>query len=58
MTLEQLSYLSDIVGVVLIVASLIYVAQQLRQNTAMMSASVIGMTALKFFMINLQKLFL
>ena len=35
MTLEQLSYLAEIIGVVLIVVSLVYVAQQLRQNTEM-----------------------
>lgn len=39
MTLEQYSYLSQIIGVVLVVASLIYVAQQLRQNTLMMRSS-------------------
>lgn len=40
MTLEQLSQLSDIIGVVLIVASLVYVALQVRQNTnAQLAAS-------------------
>jgi hypothetical protein len=29
MTLEQLAYLADLIGVVLIVASLVYVARQL-----------------------------
>lgn len=38
MTLEQFAYLAEIIGVILVVASLIYVAQQLRQNTAMMKA--------------------
>jgi len=33
MNLEQASYLAEIIGVVLVVASLIYVARQLRQNT-------------------------
>ena len=38
MTLEQMAYLAEIVGVILIVASLIYVGRQLRQNTEMMRA--------------------
>jgi hypothetical protein len=38
MTLEQISYLAEIIGVILVVASLIYVGQQLRQNTEMMRA--------------------
>lgn len=33
MTLEQWSYIADITGVLLIIASLFYVARQLRQNT-------------------------
>ncbi len=33
MTLEQIASLAEIIGVVLVIASLIYVAQQLRQNT-------------------------
>ena len=33
MTLEQYAYLAEIVGVILIIASLVYVARQLRQNT-------------------------
>jgi len=33
--LEQLAYLAEIIGVVLIVVSLVYLAQQLRQNTEM-----------------------
>lgn len=33
MTLEQLAYLAEIIGVILIIASLVYVARQLRQNT-------------------------
>ena len=39
MTLEQLANLSDVIGVLLIVASLVYVARQLRQNTEMMRAA-------------------
>ena len=35
MTLEQYAYLAEIFGVVLIVVSLIYLAQQLRQNIEM-----------------------
>ena len=38
MTLEQWAYLAEIIGVILVIASLIYVAQQLRQNTEMMRA--------------------
>lgn len=38
MTLEQFAYLADIIGVVLVIASLIYVAQQVRQNTDMIRA--------------------
>ena len=33
MTLEEYAYLAEIIGVVLIIASLIYVARQLHQNT-------------------------
>jgi len=36
MTLDQYAYLAEIVGVVLVIASLVYVAQQVRQNTNMM----------------------
>ena len=39
MTLEQLASLADVIGVLLIVASLVYVARQLRQNTEMMRAA-------------------
>ena len=39
MSLQELSYLADVVGVVLIVASLLYVGRQIRQNTAMMRVS-------------------
>jgi hypothetical protein len=39
MTLEQYAFLADIIGVLLVVASLVYVAQQLRQNTDMMRVS-------------------
>ena len=35
MTLEQFNYLAQIIGVILVVVSLIYLAQQLRQNTEM-----------------------
>lgn len=35
MTLEQLAYLAEIIGVVLMVVSLTYLAQQFRQNTEM-----------------------
>lgn len=34
MNLEQLAYLAEIIGVILVIASLIYVAQQLRQTTS------------------------
>ena len=37
--LEQLAYLADVVGVLLIVASLVYVARQLRQSAEMMRAA-------------------
>ena len=36
MTLEQFASLAEIFGLILVVASLVYVAQQLRQNTDMM----------------------
>lgn len=36
MTVEQFANIAEIIGVVLIIVSLFYVAQQLRQNTAMM----------------------
>lgn len=36
MALEQYAYISQIVGVILVIASLAYVARQLRQNTEMM----------------------
>jgi hypothetical protein len=39
MSLEQLADLADVVGVLLIIASLVYVARQLRQNTEMMRAA-------------------
>ena len=40
MTLEQLAYLAEIVGVIVIVATLVYLAIQTRQNTdALRSAS-------------------
>jgi len=34
MSLEQIAYLAQIIGVILVITSLVYVAQQLRQNTA------------------------
>lgn len=39
MTLEQLAYVADVIGVLLIVVSLLYVARQLRQNIEMMRAA-------------------
>ena len=36
MTVEQYANIAEIIGVILVIASLIYVAQQLQQNTAMM----------------------
>ena len=38
MTLEQYAYLAEIIGVILIVASLAYLAKQVSQNSAMMAA--------------------
>jgi len=35
MTLEQYAAIAEIIGVILVIASLVYVAQQLRQNTEM-----------------------
>lgn len=40
MSLEQLSYLADVIGVVLIVASLIYVARQVRQGNIFAKSQV------------------
>jgi hypothetical protein len=42
MTLEQLAYLAQIVGAGLVVASLVYVGRQLRQNTAIMRQNAAG----------------
>ena len=39
MTLEQLYYLAELVGTLAVIASLIYVAREVRQNTAMMRAN-------------------
>ena len=51
--LEQLAYAADIFGVILVVASLIYVAQQVRQNTSMMrSAAASGFVELDFILSN------
>ena len=36
MTLEQIASIAEIIGLILVIASLIYVAQQLRQNIDMM----------------------
>ncbi len=38
MTLDQFANLAEIIGLILVIASLIYVAQQLRQNTNMLCA--------------------
>ena len=47
--LEQFAHLADIVGVIVLIASLIYVAQQVRQNTSMMrSAAASGYVELDF----------
>ena len=42
MTLEQLAYLAQILGVGLVVASLIYVGRQLKQNTETMRQNAAG----------------
>lgn len=39
MSLEQFAYLAEVIGVVLVIASLVYVARQLRQNTEAIQAS-------------------
>jgi len=39
MELEQLAYIARIVGVILLIGSLVYVGQQLRQNAEMMRAN-------------------
>jgi hypothetical protein len=39
MTVEQFANFAEIIGVILVIASLVYVAQQLRQNTDMMRVS-------------------
>ncbi len=39
MTLEQYAYLGEIIAAIAVIASLIYIAQQLRQNTDMMRVS-------------------
>jgi hypothetical protein len=38
MTLEQYSYLAQIIGPVVVIASLVYVARQLHQNTEMLKS--------------------
>ena len=40
MLLQQLAYLADIIGVILVVASLIYVGREMRQNTEMIQAQM------------------
>ena len=42
MTLESLAYLAEIIGAGLVVASLIYVGRQLRQNTETMRQNAAG----------------
>ncbi len=42
MTLEQFASLAEIIGLILVIGSLIYVAQQLRQNTQMMRSRASG----------------
>lgn len=42
MTLEQYAYLAQIIGAGLVVASLVYVARQLRQNTQAMRQNAAG----------------
>jgi hypothetical protein len=42
MTLEQLAFVGQIIAAVAVVASLLYVARQLGQNTAMMRANASG----------------
>ena len=42
MTLEQYASLAEIIGLILVIGSLIYVAQQLRQNTQMMRSRASG----------------
>lgn len=39
MMLEDLAYVAEIVGVILVIASLIYVARQVRQNTELLRSS-------------------
>ena len=42
MTIEQYAALAEIIGVILVIASLVYVARQLGQNTEMMRATASG----------------
>lgn len=39
MTLEQYAYLAEIIGVILVVASLVYVARQVNQNSELLKSS-------------------
>ena len=41
MTLQQFAYLGEIIAAIAVVASLIYVARQLGQNTAMMQVNAV-----------------
>lgn len=42
MSLEQLAYLAEIIGIVVVVVSLIYLARQLRQNTEALRVGAAG----------------
>jgi hypothetical protein len=42
MTLEQYAAIAEIIGVILVIGSLVYVARQLGQNTKMMRATAAG----------------
>ena len=44
-TLEQMSYIAEIFGVVAVIASLIYVGKQIRQNTETMQVNATGTQA-------------
>ena len=49
MTLEQYAYFAEIIGVILVIASLIYVAQQLRQNNEMARVAAAGLQVQRDF---------
>ena len=38
MTLEQYAYLAEIIGVIVVIASLVYLARQLHQNNDLLAA--------------------